>query len=279
MVWQMQAGGHINSGSRKRVLERVQVNMPFGMIAEPYWQDLVLSTPINPEIGLDAGVLDSCRKTDFAAVAEKLHQRGCSITIHGPFLDLSPGSPDKAIRNTSLQRFRQMVEAVEVFRPLVVVCHAAYDASRYDFCREQWIENSMDTWQWVATAVKERGAKLMLENVYERDPSELLAVLERFAPELLGCCIDVGHQAVFGNVDLSKWIDRLRSYIGQLHLHDNNGDFDAHLGMGKGCIDFRPVFDFLASCRPYPLLTLEPHRQEDFDASIAYLEQHLPISS
>ncbi|HMA67823.1 MAG TPA: sugar phosphate isomerase/epimerase family protein [Desulfosalsimonadaceae bacterium] len=275
----MQERDRENSGRREQVLERVQVNIPFGMLMEAYYQELVLSTPINPEIGLDAGVLDTYTKADFADVAEKLHQRGCSVTIHGPFLDLSPGSPDTAIRNTSLQRFRQMLQAVEVFRPAVVVCHAAYDASRYDFCREQWIANSIDTWQWLAAAVQERGARLMLENVYERDPSELLAVLKRFSPELLGCCLDVGHQAVFSAVALGEWFERLRPYIGQLHLHDNHGDFDAHLGMGRGSIDFRPLFDFLTACRSSPVLTLEPHYQEDFEISMAYLEQYLPLGA
>lgn len=268
-----------NSGRRQQVLARVQVNIPFAKLVEAYYQDLVLSTPINPEIGLDAGVLDTYTKADFAGVADKLRQRGCSVTIHGPFLDLSPGSPDAAIRNISLQRFRQMLEAVEVFQPVVVVCHAAYDASRYDFCREQWIANSIDTWQWLAAAVQERGARLMLENVYERDPTELLAVLGRFSPDLLGCCLDVGHQAVFSAVALGEWLERLHPYIGQLHLHDNYGDFDAHLGMGRGSIDFRPLFDFLTACHSCPVLTLEPHYQEDFETSIAYLERYLPLSA
>lgn len=260
--------------SQQQVLARVHVNIPFVMLVEKSWQDLVFSFGLNPEIGLDATALDRYTKDDFAEVAEKLHQLDLSVTIHGPFLDLSPGSPDAAIRDTTLARFRQMVEVAGLFNPKTVVCHAAYDADRYDFCREQWLENSIETWQWVADAVRRQGARLMLENVYERSPEELLAVLENFVPELMGCCLDVGHQAVFSDRSLSEWIERLGAYIAQLHLHDNHGDYDAHLGMGKGGIDFQPVFDFLAARPHLPVLTLEPHHRKDFRASIAYLEKH-----
>jgi sugar phosphate isomerase/epimerase len=264
----------IYTTSQQHVLARVHVNMPFVMLVEKPWQDMVLGFGLNPEIGLDAAALDGHAQTDFAGMAEKLQARHLEVTIHGPFLDLSPGSPDAAIRETTWKRFHQMVDAMAVFRPKTVVCHAAYDAARYDFCREEWLENSIKTWQWVADAVAGCGARLMLENVYERTPGELLMVLEHFAPEMVGCCLDVGHQSVFSDTPLSVWIERLAPYIRQLHLHDNCGDYDAHLGMGRGSIDYTPVFEFFKSRTHAPVITLEPHHREDFRSSIAYLEKH-----
>jgi sugar phosphate isomerase/epimerase len=256
----------------------VQVSIPFAMLVEPEWQELFLSMGLNPEIGLDAAVLERFSDSDFACLAEKLHAEKRSITLHGPFLDLSPGSPDPAIRRVTLDRFTRMLSAIEAFRPVTVVCHAGYDAARYEFCREEWLEHSRDTWQRVVASVRQRGARLMLENVYEREPGELLAVIEGFSPDTLGCCLDVGHQSVFGHAPLCEWIERLSPCLGQLHLHDNHGDLDAHLGMGNGSIDFEPVFEFLSAGARLPVITLEPHQPEELLASLSYLESRPPFS-
>jgi len=264
--------------SQQDIIRRVQVNIPFIMLAEASWQELVFALDLNPEIGLDATALDQFTASDFSEVAEKLHNHGLTVTIHGPFLDLSPGSPDTVIREATGRRFQQMIEAVDIFKSESVVCHAAYDTYRYDFCREQWYANSIETWQWVANAIKERGSRLMLENVYEQAPEDLLALLNPFDPELIGCCLDVGHQYVFSQKPLSEWLEKLGPRIGHLHLHDNNADFDAHLPMGSGSIDFKPVADFLSGPRAVPIITLEPHRREDFRTSVRYLDSHEMLS-
>lgn len=264
----------IYTPSQQEIIRRVQVNLPFVMLAEDAWQELVFALGLNPEIGLDATALDRFTISDFSDMAEKLHGQGLSITIHGPFLDLSPGSPDAAIREATCRRFQQMIEAAAVFKPRNIVCHAAYDTYRYDFCRDEWYSKSIETWQWVANALKKLGARLMLENVYEQRPADMLRLLTQFDPDLVGCCLDVGHQAVFGRQPLSAWVKELGPWIGHLHLHDNNADFDAHLPIGAGSVNFKPVFDFLAGRETAPVITLEPHRQEDFRSSIRYLDKY-----
>jgi len=263
----------IYTPSQQEIIRQVQVNLPFVMLAEESWQDLVFALDLNPEIGLDAAALDRFSLSDFSRIAGKLNDQGLSITIHGPFLDLSPGSPDPAIRDTTCRRFEQMINAVAVFRPQTVVCHAAYDGYRYDFCRDEWYAKSLETWQWVARSINHHGARLMLENVYERYPGDLVRLFSCLDPDLVGCCLDVGHLSVFSREPLSRWIKILSPWIGQFHLHDNHGDVDAHLPMGAGSIKFQPVFDFLEGAELKPIITLEPHRQEDFRSSIRYLDK------
>jgi len=150
------------SAGQQLILRRVQANIPMTMLMEPYWQDFVFALGVNPEIGLDATALDRYGEAEISDIAEKLHGRGLSITIHGPFMDLSPGSPDPLIREATWQRFRQLVRAVKILQPRAVVCHAGYDAARYAFIREQWLETSIDTWHWLATALAGHGSRLML---------------------------------------------------------------------------------------------------------------------
>lgn len=113
----------------------------------------------------------------------------------------------------------------------------------------------------------------MLENVYEADPEDIAAIFKQLDKTQVGYCLDVGHQSVFGKTPLKEWLTLIGGYIGHIHLHDNAGDRDSHLGMGKGNIDFDILFGFLKLLPKLPVITLEPHEPDDLLTSLAYLEQ------
>ena len=82
---------------------------------------------------------------------------------------------------------------------------------------------------------------------------------------------------VQGRAPLEEWLDVLGPFIGQLHLHDNGGKKDDHLALGRGRIDFRPLFAFLKAERPRPpVVTMEVHRYDDIWASLEFLERLWP---
>ena len=258
------------------LLRQVQVNIPFTMLYDSYL-DRFLGYELNPEIGIDAEALERFDFSDFQRIAEKLHAHHLSITLHGPFIDLSTGSTDPAIKAVTRSRFEQLSKLVPVFKPRAVVCHAGYDWKRYGYFREEWIESSLDTWSWLAGRLVEQGSKLMLENVYEDDPRDIRNILERLKSQNVGFCLDVGHLFAFGQSELKPWLEGLGSCIGQLHLHDNHGRDDEHLPLGHGQIDFKQLFAYLTSNDlPRPIITLEPHREEDLWPSLDYLAKVWP---
>ena len=259
------------SRSKQALLRQVQVNIPFKMLYETYL-DRFLGYELNPEVGIDAGALERFDFSDFQRIAEKLQAHHLSITLHGPFIDLSAGSTDPAIKAVTRSRFEQLLKLVPVFRPRAVVCHAGYDWKRYGYAREEWIESSLDTWSWLAGSLVEQGSRLMLENVYEKEPQDIGIILEGLKNQNVGFCLDAGHLFAFGNGELEPWLEGLGSYIGQLHLHDNHGSNDEHLPLGQGNIDFKHLFAYLISNDlPRPIITLEPHREEDLWPSLDYL--------
>lgn len=220
-----------------RFLEKFQVSIPFRWLHKKYLSRFI-EKHINPEIGFDSYTFENYSGSDFIGIAKQLQQNGLSITLHAPFMDLSPGSPDRDIRVLTHHRFEQMLEMVKIFKPKSLVCHAGYDNKRYWHIKESWVEKSVETWKWLGKAVKETGTMLMLENVYERSPKELLMLFDKLYEDSIGFCLDCGHQAVFGRVSLEEWITSMRPLTKQIHLHDNLGEFDDHFALGHGCIDF-----------------------------------------
>lgn len=258
------------------VLRKVHVNVPFCMLNETYMA-FVLEQRINPEIGLDAEALDTVAEPVFRKCAEALGEKGVTVSFHAPFVDLATGSSDPEIRAVSFRRFEQVLRLVPLFRPKTVVCHTGYEEFRHGYMKPQWIENSLDLWRWFSRHLNDEGCRLVLENVFEKSPGEFLPLFETLASEQVGFCFDVGHQAAFSNATLSEWLDVLGPYLHQLHLHDNYGDQDSHLALGRGSIEFEVLFDYLRrNHAKRPLITLEPHVDADLWPSLSYLEDHWP---
>lgn len=258
------------------LIKKVQVNIPFTMLYESYLEGFI-ENGLNPEIGFHALDFDRYSFSDFKGIAEQLHKGGLTITIHSPFIDLSPGSPDPEVRMVTRKRFAQVLRLVPLFRPKTVVCHAGYDEKRYLEIRDTWIEKSLEMWSWLGEQVRSEGASLMLENVYEHNPEDIRILFENLGDYGVGFCLDPGHQAAFGRGSLKKWVESLGPYVEQLHLHDNSGRHDEHLALGTGGIDFRMLFKRLVTMKKGPpTITLEPHREADLWPSLEYLEKIWP---
>lgn len=257
----------------KNIIEKVQVNVPFRMLVDTYLETF-LDMELNPEIGIDAESLDKYSYDDYKKIADIFHENGRSITVHGPFMDLAPMSVDPSIREISLRRFDQLLDIIPAIRPKTVIGHAGYDAKRLFFFKEEWIDGISSFWKNVAAGLKESGCLLMLENVYEHCPEDVLMVVENLQPFDTGVCLDVGHLNVFSKTGLSDWLSKLGPYIKQFHLHDNNGDLDLHLPPGQGTVDFNTVFRFIEKNKP--IVTLEPHEEEDLTHMLEYYQSNYP---
>lgn len=254
------------------ILRKVQVNIPFRMLHQGYLP-FFLEYGINPEIGFDGEALDTFGPGECREVGRALRESRLSITLHAPFMDLSPGSIDPAVRALTRRRFDKVRRLLTYFRPRSVVCHVGYETKRYGFIKDAWMENSLKTWSRLAEGIRNEGSFLMLENVFEHGPVFISKILMRLRHFEVGFCLDTGHLAAFGKRSLKEWLDELGPFLGQLHLHDNDGFQDEHAALGKGEIDFPGLFSMLKEQRREPpIVTLEPHREEDLVPSLKYLE-------
>jgi sugar phosphate isomerase/epimerase len=260
----------------KKILSKIYVNIPFPMLCQAYLSRFI-SLRMNPEIGIDAGALDQYPLKEYQRVARELHREGLQTNLHAPYMDLAPGSPDPCIVALTRQRFDRVAELAAVFGAKGVVFHAGYDRRRYGFMKERWIEKALETWSTLARGFQKTGTILVLENVYEHSPEDLLDLFKALQNEDVGFCLDTGHQAAFSGASLDRWVQVLGPYLRQLHLHDNRGEEDEHLALGQGSIDFKSLFRTLkATITKAPVLTLEPHKENDLWPSIEYLERNWP---
>jgi len=61
----------------------------------------------------------------------------------------------------------------------------------------------------------------------------------------------------------------------EIHLHDNRGKEDQHLGIGKGNFNFDRLFKHLSNMNEPPILTIEAHTEKGIRESLTYLKNYL----
>lgn len=261
---------------RQKALAFVQVSIPYRRLSKEFLP-IVTKRRVNVELGLDAGVLDGTPLSDFREKAALFGKLGLNVTLHAPFLDLSPGALDPAILDATRERLRQFAGVARLFDPLCVVCHTGWDARHHGFAEKEWLATAEATLRKLTESLAETTrAYVALENVYERTPRILIELSRRIAHKRLGFCLDTGHVKAFSGTPLVEWLAALGPKIREVHIHDNGGQDDDHLAPGEGVIDFAPLFDFLRQRPGKVILTLEAHSEAGVMAGLDYIGRHLP---
>lgn len=263
----------------KGIRRKIHVSIPFDMLIESYL-DAFIENKVNPEISFGANCLDKYSKKDYEYVAKQIHSHSLSVTLHAPYTDLCPGSPDPMIREVASFRFNQILSLIPIFDAKAVVCHTGFDEKRYyeKEIRKIWLENSLNIWKFMADDLKEKGVLLILENVFEKRPEDMLYLFSELSSyDNTGLCFDAAHAHGFSIIPLDRWVLTLSPFLKELHLHNNSGNWDEHRGLDQGLIDFDNLLDFIAQNVNYiPIVTFEVHNDEEFWSSVEYLEKIWP---
>jgi sugar phosphate isomerase/epimerase len=250
-------------------VENVHVHIPYPSVGD--YLPLLREKKLNLEIYFSAASLESLRTGDIGRLTERLDY-GPSLSIHAPFMDLSPGAIDEGVRAVTVARFSQVLDIAEVLTPKAIVFHSGYEKWKYAHRVDLWLEASIRTWRPLRERAALIGTKLVIENIFEDEPSNLELLMKELHSESFGLCFDTGHCNLFSKVPLGGWLDPLGPYIHEFHVHDNDGTFDSHLPIGDGTFDFSTLFSKIGN-REY-IFTVEAHTPERVMKSLERLPGH-----
>ena len=257
--------------SYQHITSRCFINYPFRRLQDEL--DFVLVHRIQPEIGLEGDMLYTVTAAEYREVAKALAEAGLRCTLHAPFFDLSPGALDANILAASRYKLGKAFDLIKIFQPVSVVCHLNYEENKHGYKEADWFNTSLTTWQELLIIAAAAQVPLMLENTYETGPRQHEKMLGALNSPYARFCLDVGHVSAFAKNRWQDWLPDLAPWLGQLHLHDNHGDRDAHLAIGRGGFDFSGLFRYLKEQGLQPLVTLEPHTEDDLWESLATLNR------
>lgn len=209
-------------------------------------------------------------KADGVQKHKNLYKDLQSRALHGPFGDLSPGSCDDLIREVTAKRFEFAYKYAQSLDAAHIILHHGYVPNTNTY--GGWLRRSLEFWD-VFLGDKDPRFTFYLENLLEPDGKLIGEVVRQIGRPNLRICLDVGHAFCYGKIPLQQWIEELGGLIGYVHLHDNHGDFDAHLSLGEGKIPLDQVCYTLKRCVPDAIWALEVG-PEQTDDSLFWLQSH-----
>lgn len=172
--------------------------------------------------------------------------------LHAPFAELCPAAIDPLVREVAKRRYLQAAALAKRYGAEKMVVHSGFIPLVY--YPEWFAPQSAAFWREFLNDVD--GLTLCVENVMETSPDALRQIAEQVNDPRLRICFDVGH-AFCQSGELAPWLDALAPYSSHVHLHNNHGTFDEHLGLPDGTLDMATVIRQLEALAPQATYTLE----------------------
>ncbi len=188
-----------------------------------------------------------------------LKNYGVGYTVHPTAWDTNLTSENKAIRQASFNEYKKAIEFAHDIEAEHVVIHPGFCFSPV-FDKKTAQKRAEEYINELCRVAAPLGVRLAVENVGYNGSSiftqeEYVRFLDHI-DDTAGYLIDTGH-AHLNQWDVAEMIRQVQQRLISLHLHDNSGKGDEHLPVGKGTINWNPIFEELNKIKAPCQLILE----------------------
>ena len=201
-----------------------------------------------------------------------VQQNGMRLAIHARHRGISFGAHDAVLRQRFVEELRGTVRFATELGGDIVVAHVgevvppAHNPSDSETTlRQEAFQYALDSFARCAPVAADCGVRICVENVQLR-PTEVitsfadhLRLVDTIGHPFVVCALDTGHAHVNGGIQAC--IQAFGPRLQHIHLHDNHGEKDEHLEVGKGGIRFADFAYFLQDFRD--LIALETRSPTD----------------
>jgi sugar phosphate isomerase/epimerase len=172
---------------------------------------------------------------------------GMEFQVHAPLSDVNIGSVHEPMRLAALHEVEKTIDLAHKLEIELVTVHPGFIQGIAFLDKVQAVERTKRSVRELASYSSDRSVRVVIENLPGNmnatcsRASELLEVVEGSG---LGICFDMGHANTAGQVDAFL---ELVSRFGNVHLHNNEGQWDQHNRIDDGSADIRKIVSVLKS--------------------------------
>lgn len=206
------------------------------------------------EIGIDN--LDECTK--LYKYKDRIESLKLSISIHLP-MELNTCENIEYIRKSWINFTKNISNDLKAFDIKYFNLHLGYVISnRLNKNKEKYLNNSIE---FLKGLCEEINSEITIENVYSKDGDfsnvgntvyDFEYILKNINNNNIGFCYDTGHYLI--NKD--NYIDLLKDKTKVIHLSDNDGIEDIHIGIGRGILSKKHIREVLQIKAKYMILEI-----------------------
>ena len=170
---------------------------------------------------------------------------GMRFQVHAPLSDVNIGSVHEPMRVAAVNEIKQTIMMCRQLEIPLVTIHPGFVQGIAFLNKAKALEKTKESVKEVAAYAIDQSVTVVVENL----PANINATCTR-ADELLeaiegsglGICFDMGHANTAGQMDeMLRLVDRFKN----VHLHNNDGQWDQHNRIDDGSADVSKVVSVL----------------------------------
>ncbi len=196
----------------------------------------------------------STRRNELIAAYEAVLPNTIEKHLHAPFWDLCLASKTRKIAEVTRECFDEAYRTAEALDCRTMTVHQGFVPGTS--FPEGWAKRSVEFWRSFLSD-HPGNICICMENLLEQDPDSFLRTIDGLGSNRLAVNFDVGHAHCHSPLPVIEWIKQLNDRIHYVHLHQNNGIRDEHLGLAYGNMDLPAVLDALERYAPNAVWALE----------------------
>lgn len=214
------------------------------------------------------GFLDS----DWGFVSDRINKQLEGYTgrigIHGQYDGIQFGTGDPLAREHTQKRISQSLDFASSINASTCVIHSPFQffggghtchTPQLDLAFT--LDRVSQTLEPLISLAEQRDCILVVENIFDRSPLPLRALIERFDSPYLKRSIDTGHAAITERCGSGPspeyWILEANDLLFHIHLQDTNGEYDYHWTLGNGTLNWKGIFQSIGAIDAQPRLIIE----------------------
>jgi sugar phosphate isomerase/epimerase len=166
------------------------------------------------------------------------------FVVHAPFAGINIAVPNPVLRRTILKRLKKSIFYAGQLDCRLWLFHPGLQTGVSHFYPGRDWQLNFDSVRTLLKIARKEGVEIAIENVPDPYPFLMKNVqaFSRFYDELdddIGMVLDIAHANL--NNQIQDFIRRFPEKIVHIHVSDNDGAHDLHLGIGYGNIDWESV--------------------------------------
>jgi len=220
-------------------------------------------------------LLSALSKTkDRESIKDIVESFNFRYSVHAPYIGINLASMNQTLRKASEKSILEsIVFAADIYAKMVVSHVGRLSRDYPKQMITQSLKNTILCLRKLTNASKNHGIIFTIENDHRSNDQILAGYPEQlmFLIQEVGCkfTLDVGHANTLTKIE--AFMGTLAEHIVNLHLHDNDGEQDAHLSLGKGNINFSAVLASLRKIEYSGPLIVEVHSSTGLKESVTLL--------
>ena len=182
------------------------------------------------------------------------------FVVHAPFAGINIAVPSPVLRRTILKRLEKSIFYAGQLDCRLWLFHPGLQTGVSHFYPGRDWQLNLDSVRTLLEIARKEDVEIAIENVPEPYPFVMKNVQDfsRFYDELdddIGMVLDIAHANL--NHQIQDFISQFPEKIVHIHVSDNDGAHDLHLGIGYGNIDWESVAEEIKKIEYDNIIMLE----------------------